>query len=113
MGIHRNMEAYLQIHLAAIAKAFKAPRITIVVRGPEDGNVKGDLVLTNDNPVFVERVFRAQMIERGKLLVGTPEEMDVTVKERTEGGLGPHFEDGGMAADYQPRRGKNGSHESS
>lgn len=102
------MEAYLQIHLAAIAKAFKAPRITLIVRGPEDGNVKGDLVLTNDNPVFVERVFRAQMIERGKLLVGAPEEMDVIEKERTEGGLGPHFEDGGPASGYQPRRGKDG-----
>lgn len=102
------MEAYLQIHLHAIAKAFKAPRITLIVRGPEEGNVKGDIVLTNDNPVYVERVFRAQMIERAKILVGTSEEMDIIQKERTTGGLGPHFEDGGIAADYQPRRGKDG-----
>lgn len=107
-NIPPNMEAYLQIHLAAIAKAFKAPRITLVVRGPSDGNVRGDLVITNDNPLFVEAVFRAQMIARAKILVGTSEEIEVTEKEPTVGGLGPDFQDGGDVKDYQPRRGNNG-----
>lgn len=113
MIIPPEMEAYLQIHLAAIARAFKAPRITLIVRGPEDGNVKGDLVIGNDNPVFVGRVLNAQMISRAKILAGTPEETEIREMEPTEGGKGPNFQDGGDVKDYQPRRGKDGGHKSS
>lgn len=49
---HRH---YLQAHVAQIAKLFRAPVITLIVRSPDGGNVKGDLVITNDDPLLVRK----------------------------------------------------------
>lgn len=108
-SIPKEIEARLQSHLTAIAKIFRVPRITLIVRGqtPEEGaNARGDLVITNDNPIFVEAALRARMVERAQILVGTPVQMDVFEKEPTPGGLAPHVQDGGDPRDYQPRRGR-------
>lgn len=108
-SIPPQIEKYLQGPLTAIAKIFRVPRITLIVRGQtpdEGGNARGDLVITNDNPIFVEAAFRARMIERGQILVGTPVQMDVFEKEATTGGLEPHLQDGGDPKDYQPNRGR-------
>ncbi len=102
-AIPDHVQRVLQQHLIEIAQLFKAPRITIIVRGPDDGNAKGDLVLGNDLPLYVERALRARMIEESKILLGTPQEMRVQEKEPTEGGKSP-FQDGGDPAAYQPRR---------
>lgn len=99
-----HVQRLLQEHLIQIARIFKAPRITLIVRGPDDGNAKGDLVLTNDNPLFVERALKAQVLARAKILADTPQEMNIIEKERTHGNLGPNLQDGGDPARYQPRR---------
>lgn len=52
----------LKIYLAPIAKLFKSPLITIIVRSREPGNTVGDLVLTNDNPTAVINTLRAHMV---------------------------------------------------
>jgi hypothetical protein len=52
----------LQTLLKPIAALFNAPRITIIVRSPEEGNAVGDLVLSNDNPSAVVATLRAHMV---------------------------------------------------
>ncbi len=106
MEIPASVQERLQAHLVAIARIFKAPRITIIVRSPEEGNAKGDLILGNDDPLYVSRALRARMIAESKILAGTPQEMKVVEKEKTDGGTGPHSECGGNPDDYQPRRGR-------
>lgn len=104
------IQEQLQRLLGGIARMFKSPKITLIVRAPHDaqGNSTGDLVLTNDNPLFAERALKTLVIGRAKILAGTAQEMDVTEHEPTPGGLGPNFQDGGDPARYQPNRGKNG-----
>lgn len=106
--IPKTIEDQIKPYLAAIARLFRAPRITLVIRGPgsEDGNAKGDLVLTNDNPLFAGHALRALEIGRAQILVGTPVQMDVIEKEPTPGGLTPHLQDGGDPRNYQPKRGR-------
>ena len=41
----------LEAHLAGIAKLFRAPRITLVIRSADSGNTEGDLVLSNDEHI--------------------------------------------------------------
>lgn len=52
----------LKPHLIAIKRLFKASRITLVVRTPEDSNAAGNLVLSDDNPTLVIQAIRAQMV---------------------------------------------------
>jgi hypothetical protein len=101
-----SIQERLKAHLAAIAAIFKAPRITLIVRGPEEGNAKGDLILGNDDPIYVSRALRARIVAESKILAGTPQEMKVTEKEKTDGGTNPHLECGGVPDGYQPRRGR-------
>jgi hypothetical protein len=101
-----HIQRLLQQKLIEIAKIFVAPRITLIVRGPEVGNVKGDLVLGNDNPLYVERVLKARVVTQAEILAGTPERTMVVEKEKTEGDTGPRFDDGGNPANYQPKRAK-------
>ncbi len=103
--IPASVQQRLQAHLTAIAAIFKAPRITIIVRGPEEGNAKGDLILGNDDPIYVSRALRARIIAESKILEGTPEQMRVLEKEETDGGKSPHLQPGGSPDEYQPRRG--------
>lgn len=105
--IPESIESQLKPYLTAIARLFKAPRITLIVRGPglgDEGNAKGDLVLTNDNPLFAGRALAALEIGRAQILVGTPVQMDAIEKEPTPGGLLPERQDGGDPRDYQPNR---------
>ena len=52
----------LKLLLEAIARLFKASRITIIVRSPEDANATGDLVFSNDNPTQAIAALRAHMV---------------------------------------------------
>lgn len=106
--IPKNVEDQLKPYLTAIARLFKAPRITLIIRAPggDDGNAKGDLVLTNDNPLFAGQALKALEIGRAKILIGTPVQMEAIEKAPTLGGLMPHLQDGGNPDDYQPRRGR-------
>lgn len=56
----------LQLLLKATAALFKASKITIIVRAPEDGNTEGDLVLTNDNPSKAMMVLRGHMVAEAR-----------------------------------------------
>lgn len=104
--IPASVQERIKAHLVEIAKIFKAPRITLIVRGPEEGNASGDLILGNDEPMYVSRALRARIIAESKILEGTPQEMRVVEKERTDGGTEPHLQCGGPADAYQPRRGR-------
>ena len=44
-----EFQEQLERYLTAIAKLFRAPRITIVVRSSDSGNTQGDLVLSQDD----------------------------------------------------------------
>ena len=105
MKIPPEVQEDLQRHLTAIAKLFVAPRITLIVRGPEVGNVKGDLILGNDDPVHVAAALRARMVDEAKVLVGTPHEMTVVEKEPSDPRTrGPRLQSGGPADAHRPRR---------
>lgn len=56
----------LKLLLDAIARLFKASRITIIVRTPEDGNATGDLVFSNDNPTHAIAALRTHMEQEAK-----------------------------------------------
>ena len=70
--ISKEVEDALKPHLAAIARIFKAPRITVIVRAPEGANVVGDLVLSNDNPTLVIAALRARMVAEAEIDVDQP-----------------------------------------
>ncbi len=106
MKIPPSVQQRLQAHLVEIAKIFQAPRITLIVRSPDVANVKGDLVLGNDDPIYVSRALRARIVDESKILVGTPQEMKVVEKEKTDGGTESPLQCGGPADAYQPRRGR-------
>ena len=78
-----ELEEKLRPLLTAIARLFKAPLITIIVRSPDVSNVVGDLVLSNDNPTRVIVALRAQMVAEAKVFAGDAREMTVSVKERS------------------------------
>ena len=101
-----SVQEKLKAHLGAIAGIFKAPRITLIVRGPEEGNARGDLILGNDDPVYVSKALRARIIAESKILEGTPQEMRVVEKEATDGGKDFNLQCGGPVDAYQPRRGR-------
>ena len=39
----------LKRYLTAIAKLFRAPRITLIIRSADNGNTQGDLVMSQDD----------------------------------------------------------------
>lgn len=98
--IPSEIESALRPHLAAIAKIFRAPRITIVVRGPGDGNAGGDLVLSNDNPTLALHALRARAVAEGEILAGTPAAMNVWVKPPSD--ARPHFQNDDPGAILRP-----------
>ena len=51
----------LKLLLEAIARLFKASRITIIVRSPEEGNANGTLIMGNDNPTKAMEALRTHM----------------------------------------------------
>lgn len=79
-GIPAEIEARLKPHLAAIARLFRAPRITLIVRGGDGGNAGGDLVLGNDNPTLALGALRARAVAEAEILAGTPEQTRVQFK---------------------------------
>ena len=79
--IPEDVQKAIRPHLAAIARMFRSPFITLVVRSPEVGNVKGDLVLSNDNPTLVLNALRARMVAEAEIYAESPEKMTVQVKE--------------------------------
>lgn len=83
-AIPPEIEALLKAHLVEIARLFKAPRITLIVRAPAGANVKGDLILTADNLTEVMACLRAEMVSQAEILVGTPQQMTVIEKPRSE-----------------------------
>jgi len=52
----------LQRYLTAIAKLFRAPRITVIIRSADNGNTQGDLVLGNDE--HIDKVIEVLTIHR-------------------------------------------------
>ena len=106
MEIPSSIQERLQAHLIEIARIFKAPRVTLIVRSPDVANVKGDLILGNDDPHFVSQALRARMVAEAQILVGTPQQMKVVEKEKTDGGTESPLQCGGSADAYQPRRGR-------
>ena len=105
-AIPDDIQKRLQGHLTEIARLFNAPRITLIVRAPgEPSNVKGDLILGNDDPLDVAKALRARMIGEAEILAGTPQAMRVVEKERDDGEYpGARLQPGGNASDYQPRK---------
>lgn len=100
---------HLQAHLTEIARIFRTSRITLVVRAADDGNAKGDLVLTNDDPYLAELALKAEVIRRAQMFAGTPMQMEVLEKEKADGSdEGPYLQRGGPASGYQPRGRRNG-----
>ena len=86
--ISKEVEDALKPHLAAIARIFKAPRITIIVRAPEGANVVGDLVFGNDDPTLALAALRARMIAEAELFRDDPDlYMKLQVKETTNAGV--------------------------
>lgn len=83
-GIPAEIESLLKAHLGAIAKLFKAPKITLIVRAPQFANASGDLILTSDNLTLVQMSLQSMMIREAHILAGTPEQMTVVEKPRTE-----------------------------
>ena len=106
--IPADAQAIIQGHLTAIARIFKTSRITLVVRAADDGNAKGDLVLTNDDPYLAECALKAEVIRRAQIFAGTPMKMEILEKEKTDGESGPHLFSGGPASGYQPRGRRRG-----
>lgn len=82
-AIPAEIQAALKPHLAAIARVFRAPRITLIVRGVDGGNAGGDLVLGNDNPTLALGALRARAVAETEILAGTPEQMRVELKQET------------------------------
>lgn len=62
--IPEEIRKQLEHHMAGVAKLFKAPLITLIVRAGD--NASGDLVLTNDNPTLVLEVLRNRMVAEAK-----------------------------------------------
>lgn len=56
----------LKLLLDAITKLFKASRITIIVRTPEDANSTGDLVFSNDQPHKAIEALRTHMVAQAQ-----------------------------------------------
>lgn len=56
----------LKLLLAAIAKLFRASRITLIVRAPEEGNALGTLVMGNDSPTEAIQALREHMAAEAK-----------------------------------------------
>lgn len=77
----------LKLLLAAIAKLFKASRITLIVRSPEDANSVGDLVFSSDSPAKVMEVLRAHMLAEAQRFA------DEGAKSGTPGAEWPHQRD--------------------
>jgi hypothetical protein len=65
-GIPKDVQARLRPLLTEIARLFKAPNITIIVRG--GANAPGDLVFGNDNPTLALEALRAFMVREAKQL---------------------------------------------
>lgn len=105
-AIPAEIEERLKPALTAIAKLFKAPRITLIVRSPDVGNVKGDLVLGNDDLTKVEAALRALVVGEAVLFAESPDPMRVVEKEKTHGSTDPHIWSDGDAGERQPRRGR-------
>lgn len=101
-AIPPEIEARLKAHIAGIARLFKAPRITLIVRAPEGANVKGDLILTADNLTLVMQSLRAMMVREAQILVGTPEEMTLIEKPRTD--ARPNFQSDNLDARTRPSK---------
>lgn len=64
--IPKEAQEVLQGHLLGIAKLFKASKITLIVRAPEDGNSKGDMHFGNDNPTIALETFRRLLVEEAQ-----------------------------------------------
>lgn len=81
--IPEEIRKQLEVHLVGIAKLFRAPLITLVVRsGP---NAKGDLLLSNDNPQLVINAIRARMVERAEKFANDFEAPPPAAKDHTDG----------------------------
>lgn len=81
--IPKDVQDRLKPLLASIARLFRAPRITLIVRAPDVGNVKGDMVIGNDDPTSVIGALRARMVDEAEIYAGTPERLRVAIKERS------------------------------
>lgn len=68
--IPEDIHETLRGHLTAIAKLFRAPLITLVVRAGD--NAKGVLVLGNDNPSFLIEALRERMVADAKSQFAEP-----------------------------------------
>lgn len=80
-SIPPEFEEILQRHIWGIRRLFKSPRVTIIVRAADDGNAKGDLVLTEDDPIRVMEALRARMIDEAKIFAASPHPMRLITKE--------------------------------
>lgn len=78
-----EVESALKPHLAAIARLFLSPRITLIVRGVDGGNAGGDMILSNDNPTLALAALRARAVAEAEILAGTPEQMHAELKHGT------------------------------
>ena len=103
-AIPPEVEARLKPALTAIAKLFRAPRITIIVRAPEVGNVKGDLVLGNDDLGKVAEALKALVVGEAVLFANSPDAMRIVEKEKTHAGTDSHIWSDGDPRLYQPSR---------
>lgn len=45
----KNVERQLKLHLLAIERMFKNPKVTLIVRNELPDGANGDILLTNDN----------------------------------------------------------------
>lgn len=45
----KNVERQLKLHLLAIERMFKSPKVTLIVRNDLPDGANGDILLTNDN----------------------------------------------------------------
>ena len=50
----------------SIGALFVAPKITIIVRAPDDANVTGDFIWSNDDPRKIADVLKAHMHANAK-----------------------------------------------
>ena len=69
----------LKLLLKPIAEMFRASKITIILRAPEEGNSVGDLILSNDNPTKAVEALRYHLVSEARRFAdegaksGTPE----------------------------------------
>ena len=70
--VPEDIREHLRVHLTAIAKLFRVPLITIIVRSPDGGNVGGDLHFGNDNPTLALDAFRKLLASEASKVADEP-----------------------------------------